>query len=112
MIIAPLPYIVSEQGERTAVVLDWAAYLMLRGTASGDADLLDGLDDAELNGLAEGMLAPAFQARMTELLERNDQGQLTDPETRELDDLLARVDALNTLKARAIYTLQVSEGAR
>jgi len=71
-----------------------------------DTELLAGLDEAELRGLAEGMLAPAFQARLSELLARNDEGRLTADEERELDDLVTRVDVLNILKARALYTLQ------
>jgi len=56
--ITPIQYIVSEQGERTAVVLDWDVYQMLPLMDPGDSDLLSGLDHAELSGLAEGMLAP------------------------------------------------------
>lgn len=103
---APVRYIVSEEGERTAVVLDWDVYKSLRPADQGDTELLVGLDEAELRGLAEGMLAPAFQARLSELLARNDEGLLTADEERELDDLVARVDVLNILKARALYTLQ------
>jgi len=38
-------------------------------------------------------------------------GQLTADEERELDDLVACVDVLNILKARALYTLQSLEEA-
>lgn len=108
----PVQYIVSESGERTAVVLDWKVYQRLRASDAGDVDLLVGLDEAELRGIAEGMLAPAFQARLSELLAANDEGQLAPDEKRELDALIARVDALNILKARALYTLQAEAGAR
>lgn len=109
---APVQYIVSEEGQRTGVVLDWEVYQKLRWADAGDTDLLSGLDDAELRGLAEGVLAPAFQARLDELLGRNDEGLLTAGEERELDDLLARIDVFNTLKARALYTLRAAEKAR
>lgn len=52
------------------------------------------------------MLAPAFQARLSQRLERSDRGQLTVDEVQELDELLARIDILDTLKARALYTLR------
>jgi hypothetical protein len=71
-----------------------------------DPDLLVGLDESELQALAEGMLSPSHQERLDELLQRNRKGVLNDDQERELDQLLARVDSMNILKARALRTLQ------
>jgi hypothetical protein len=76
-----------------------------------DSELLIGLSDHELEALADSNLAPAAQARLDELLDRNATGQLAGPEQAELDRLLARVDQLTLLKARAKYTLAQQAGA-
>jgi hypothetical protein len=72
---------------------------------SNDSELLVGLSDGELEALAESMLAPLSQARLDELLARNNERRLSAAESLELDQLLERVDQLTILKARARYTL-------
>ena len=71
-----------------------------------DPDLLVGLCESELQALADGTLSPGHQERLDELLQLNRKGVLNDDEERELDQLLARVDSMNVLKARALRTLQ------
>jgi len=71
-----------------------------------DSEMLTGLSVAELEALADGLLAPARQARLDELLAKNGQGLLAgDDERRELDRLLELADQLTVLKTRARYTL-------
>ncbi len=83
------------------------------GAAVSDPDLLVGLSRDALVALAEGVLAPAGQARLTHLLERNRLGMLTAAEERELSALVEGVDQMNLVKARALYTLQkLDETAR
>lgn len=74
-------------------------------------ELLTGLSDAELDALAESMLAPASQARLDELLACNAERTLSAGEQNELDRLLDRVDQLTLLKTRARYTLSQSAAA-
>jgi len=71
-----------------------------------DPDLLVSLSDAELQALADSVLVPRQQERLSDLLRRNRDEGLSADEERELDRLLERVDQMNVLKARAIYTLQ------
>jgi hypothetical protein len=72
---------------------------------SGNSELLVGLSVDELEALAEGLLAPAAQTRLTDLLARKREQQLPADEEAELDRLLHRVDQLTILKTRARYTL-------
>jgi hypothetical protein len=72
---------------------------------NGDSELLVGLSVEELEALADGLLAPAAQARLDELLARRKEKPLSAAEERELDSLLQRVDQLTILKTRARYTL-------
>jgi len=72
---------------------------------------LTGLNGAELQVLAEGVLSSRYQARLNELLQRNREEGLVASEERELDRLLERVNLLNVLKARAMYTLQQQQEA-
>jgi len=102
-------YITNEQGERVGVLLDLETYHGLTHTAGVDTDCLIGLNQAELQALAESMLAPAAQARLDELLAGNAETQLGEAELTELDRLLAQVDHLTLLKTRARYTLQSLE---
>jgi hypothetical protein len=69
------------------------------------ADLLTGLSVAELEALADGVLAPARQANLDDLLLRNGERALGDQERRDLDRLLDLADQLTVLKTRARYTL-------
>ena len=105
-ISTPKQYIVTEDGKRTGVVLDWETYEQLRAEQLNDPDLLPNLSESELKLLAEGMLAAPYQSRLNELLKRNQTGKINQNEEAELDDLLAQVDQMNILKARALYTLQ------
>jgi len=75
-------------------------------THAVDPDLLVSLSDAELQALADSVLVPRQQERLSDLLRRNRDEGLSADEERELDRLLERVDQMNVLKARAIYTLQ------
>jgi hypothetical protein len=100
-----LQYVVNEQGEQVGVILDLAAYRRLTRQSASDPDLLSDLSQAELHALAESMLAPDAQARLNDLLGRNQDGQLTKKENAELDHLLEQVDQLTILKTRAKYTL-------
>ncbi len=68
-------------------------------------DILAGLSVAELEALADGLLAPAHQARLDELLSKNSERSLGEPERQELDRLLDSADQLTILKTRARYTL-------
>lgn len=81
-------------------------YQSLRARISPDPDLLVGLDESELRALAEGMLSPSHQERLTDLLQRNREGRLSEDEESELDQLLVYVDSMNVLKVRALRTLQ------
>jgi hypothetical protein len=102
----PVRYLVEEDGRRVGVVLDWEDYQNLQATFSKDPDLLTGIDEAELQVLAEGILSSRYQERLNELLQRNREEGLSASEERELDSLLERIDSMNALKARATYTLQ------
>jgi hypothetical protein len=51
-------------------------------------------------------LVPRQQERLSDLLQHNREEGLSTDEQRELDRLLERVDQMNVLKARAMYTLQ------
>jgi hypothetical protein len=71
-----------------------------------EQELLTGVSLDELEALAAGVLIPAKQARLDELIEGARQNRLTADEDAELDDLLNKVDQLNLLRARAQYTIQ------
>ena len=70
-----------------------------------DPEMLTSLSVAELEALADGLLAPARQARLDELLTKNSERSLVGEERRELDRLLELADQLTLLKTRARYTL-------
>lgn len=93
-------------------MLTWEDYENLQATLSTDPDLLRNLNEAELKALAEGMLSSRYQERLDELLQRNREQELSSGEERELDDLLEYVDTMNTIKARAMYTLQQRHKAK
>jgi len=103
--IEHLRYVTNEQGERVGVLLDLEEYRRLTHSPTPDVELLVGLSQAELEALAESMLAPTTQSRLDELLARNAETQLSSEESSKLDRLLAQVDQLNILKTRARYTL-------
>ena len=70
-----------------------------------DSELLVGLSIAELEALADSLLAPAAQDRLDDLLARQKEKQLSAAEESELDGLLQKVDQLTILRTRARYTL-------
>ena len=70
-----------------------------------NSEILVGLSMEELEALADGLLAPASQVRLSELLARKGEQQLSAPEEAELDRILHKVDQLTLLKTRARYTL-------
>jgi hypothetical protein len=72
---------------------------------SDDPELLLGLSSGELEALAEGILAPAIQIRLDELVARSKRCSLSSEELAELDRLLTRADQLTLVKTRARYTL-------
>src|SRR3990170_1778715 len=102
----PVQYLVKEDGQRIGVVLSWEDYQTLRAAFPADRDLLSGLSEAELHSLAEGMLSPRHQERLNDLLSGHREGTLPAAEEVELERLLERVDSLNMLKTRALYTLK------
>ncbi len=75
--------------------------------ATGDLIPLPGLSAQELRVLAEAVVAPDRQRTLKVLLERNRRGDLSSQEQRELDNLLAEVDQVALLKARARYTISL-----
>jgi len=64
-----------------------------------------GLTKEELKALAESVVAPDRQQQIAALLELNRDQQLSAKNETELDELLAEVDRIALLKARASYTL-------
>ena len=70
-----------------------------------DEDILVGLSEAELEALADSMLAPTSQARLDELLALNSNNQIGETQRVEPDQLIAKVDQLTILKTRARFTL-------
>jgi len=99
-------YVTNEQGQRTGVLLDVAAYQRLIGQKTGDPDLLTNMSRAELEALAASRLAVASQTRLDGLLAQQNAGTLNQDELAELDELLAQIDQLTLLKTRARYTLK------
>jgi hypothetical protein len=106
VVTTPVEYIVTEDGQRTAVVMRWEDYRALQAMLPTDPDALTGLSESELRALAEGMLSPAHLERLGDLLRQNRESGLRGEEQSELDRLLDQVDQMNILKARAAYTLR------
>jgi len=97
-------YITNEAGERVGVLLDLDTYRQLT-VRRDDPELLTDLNLEELLALAESSLSPESQSQLDDLLARNAEGQLSEAELEQLDQLLAHIDHLNILKARSGYTL-------
>ncbi len=76
-----------------------------RDVTNLDSELLGGMSESQLEALADGMLVPSQQTRLSDLIERSKEGALTAAENVELDRLLDRIDQLALLKARARLTL-------
>ncbi|MFZ4676800.1 MAG: hypothetical protein ACOYM4_14115 [Nodosilinea sp.] len=98
-------YVTDESGKRVSVLLDLATYHRLMATHN-DPELLTSLSNDELVALAESALSLDTQSQLHDLLSRNAEGELLADDLTILDQLLARVDDLNLLKARAHYTLE------
>ena len=86
-------------------MLSLEEYQELCAAQPHDPELLVGLSDAELETLADSMLVPRQQDRLSHLLQLNREGGLGTKEEQELNRLLEQVDQMNVLKARALYTL-------
>ena len=74
-----------------------------------DEDLLSNISPAELHALSAIALAQPLQTQLSDLLDRNSENQLSPEDLIQLDRILEQVDQLNLLKARARYTLTISE---
>ena len=72
---------------------------------------LMGVSIKELRVLAKSVLAPDNQQELHALLEKNRSGALSAKEEKNLNSLLAEADSVALLKARALYTLQLSNQA-
>jgi len=103
--MSKVQYVINEQGEQIGVLLDLEEYRRLTHQLTIDPDLIPGLSQAELQALAESMLAPEAQVRLNKLLARQKEKQLSAEELDSLDHLLEQVDQLTLLKTRARYTL-------
>ena len=102
----PIRYLVEESGRQVGVVLSLEDYYELCAAQPHDPELLVGLSDAELEVLADSMLVPRQQNRLSHLLKLNREGGLGTEEEQELDRLLEQIDQMNVLQARALYALQ------
>ena len=89
--------------------MGWHLRIRVTGV-NKDPELLTGLSEGELEALAEGMLAPAVQMRLDELIARSKEHRLSPQEQVELDRLLMRADQLTLVKTRAKYTLRQQTG--
>ena len=98
-------YITNDRGDRVGVLLDLEVYQRLANPLNLDAECLGGLNMDKLQALAQSQLATVSQTRLTELLARNAESQLSTNEVAELDYLIAQVDRLTILKTRSRYTL-------
>jgi hypothetical protein len=72
---------------------------------SHDPALLTGLSKDELQALANVKLAPEEQEQLSNLLAKQNEGELSQDEVAQLDKLVAQVDQLTLVKAKAIHTL-------
>lgn len=72
-------------------------------------ELLTSLSLEELEALADCQLAPAAQARLSELLDRCREKTLVPNERAELDRLLQQSDQLMLVKTRARFTLNQTQ---
>jgi hypothetical protein len=75
------------------------------GIHADDQRCLTGLSLKELRALSECRLTVSEQERMSDLLDRNSNGQLSVEEKIELATLVDQADQLSLLKTRAQYTL-------
>lgn len=92
-----------------ALLRNLRAMLASRSSTDLHREALQPLTDlsyADLRVLADTVVAPDRQERLHVLLERNQSGDLSPQEQRELDALIDELDRVALLKARALYTLQ------
>jgi hypothetical protein len=68
---------------------------------------LGGMEETELQVLADVVIASGRQKELNDLLRKNREGKLTKNGEQRLDVLLAEVDQIALLKARALYTLNL-----
>lgn len=78
-------------------------------TSGAALEALSGMNQGELQTLADAILAPGRQRRLRQLLRKNKAGRLSRLENNELDELLEESDRIALLKAKAQYTLQLSQ---
>jgi hypothetical protein len=100
-----IQYVTNEKGEQTGVLLDIGHYYQLVSENPIDPKLLKGLSIDELEALAKTKLGIDQQSRLNELITKQKVYGLSDEEVQEIERLLAYVDQLTILKARAMYTL-------
>ena len=67
-----------------------------------------GLSIGELEALSNAILAPSLQSRLNFLLRRNKIHALSPKERKELDKLLEECDRIALIKAKANYTLSLT----
>lgn len=75
-------------------------------------ETLSGVNTGELQTLASAILAPGRQRRLQSLLQKNKSGNLKPEEAKELDAILEECDRIALIKAKARYTLMLSEKRR
>ena len=73
---------------------------------TNETSILPNVSLSALKALATASLAPPDQSLLSDLLSRNSEGKLSDPESKQLDLRIEQIDELNLLKARAVYTLR------
>jgi pyruvate-formate lyase-activating enzyme len=78
----------------------------------GELAPLSNMNLQELRALAEAIMAPDRQQQLAALLDKNRNGELSPEEQDSLDELLAEVDQVALLKARARYTMDLSSWIR
>lgn len=83
-------------------MLDIATYESLTRTPH-DLALLTGLSMDELQALANIKLAPEEQEQLSSLSAKQNEGELSQGEVAQLDNLIAQVDQLTLVKAKAMY---------
>lgn len=73
-----------------------------------DLSPLLGMSESELEALAEAVVAPQRQQQIRSLLASNREGALNTEQEAALDNRIDEVDRVALLKARALYTLQLT----
>jgi hypothetical protein len=106
--VKQVQYVTNERGDRVGVLLNLETYQQLV-IYPNDDKILVSLSQGELEALAEIKLGISEQTQLDELLEKNAEGLLEESEMVRLDNLIEKIDQLNLLKARAIYTLHKLE---